>query len=85
MIQEAVFALAQTKIDSGVLPATHKVTTLGGLSTGAICATCDLPIRADAAELEIEWSRDGQRATARLHPACYAVWSEAVDRRRTDD
>jgi hypothetical protein len=80
MVQEPVFALAQTKIDSGVLPATRKVTTLGGLSGGAVCVACDRPIRVDSVELEIEWSRDGRRLTARLHPACYAVWSEAVER-----
>ncbi len=84
MIHEELLALAQTKIDSGALPATGDVTTLGGSGSGSVCAACDRPIETDNAELEIEWSQEGRTAVAQLHPACYAAWSVAVERLQTN-
>jgi len=84
MIHEKLLALAQAKIDTGDLPATGDVTTLGGSGSGAACAACERPIATDTAELEIEWSQGGRAAVARLHPPCYAAWSVAVERLQTD-
>jgi hypothetical protein len=46
------------------------------MGAGRICRGCDLPIKAQETQMEIELP-DGRRVV--LHRPCYAVWLELCD------
>jgi hypothetical protein len=50
---------ARAAVRDGKLPNHPPDRTWGGPDVGAACAVCDLPVRSDEKELEIEFARDG--------------------------
>lgn len=64
------------------LPDSHKVLTLGGPSTGSVCAFCASEIAAGGLEIEISWRHvDGRACNASFHPKCHSNWLSALRRK----
>jgi hypothetical protein len=70
---------ARQVVRNGKLPQRRPDRTWGGPGVGATCAVCDLPVRRDELEFEIEFARDDQDLDAWLdkfygHIRCFAAW-----------
>ena len=78
MTDKKLVKLCQARIQSGALPESIRVTTLGGYSAGSSCAACGQSIATNATELQLEWLNGGKPQQAQVHPTCYDAWAEAV-------
>ncbi len=59
-------------IERGRLPPRQTGEIAAGYGSGAACAACDEPIKAEQVEYEIkDWRTSGR---LHFHLACYAVW-----------
>ena len=72
-------AQARAAVRAGRLPPRVPDRTWGGPGVGALCAVCDLPVRKDEMELEIEFAHHGSNLEAGLdkyhvHIRCFAAW-----------
>jgi hypothetical protein len=56
--EESVREKARDALRSGKLPRRNPDRTWGGLGVGAMCTICDLPMRRDEMEFEIQFARD---------------------------
>jgi hypothetical protein len=68
---------ARAVVRDGKLPNRHPDRIWGGPGAGAACAVCELPVRSDEKDLEIEFSRDGGNPGLdrfHLHVRCFAAW-----------
>jgi hypothetical protein len=70
---------ARQTVRDGKLPRRRPDRTWGGPGVGAVCAVCELPVRKDELEFEIQFARDGQLEDAGLdkyhvHVRCFAAW-----------
>jgi|SRR4030095_2249983 hypothetical protein len=64
-------------IQAGKLPRRAPERTWGGSGVGADCAICDVPVKGDELELEMEYARDGNDDTLdkyHVHVRCFVVW-----------
>jgi hypothetical protein len=68
---------AHVAVREGKLPNRHPDRIWGGPGVGAACSVCDLPVRSDEKELEIEFARNGGNPGIdkfHLHVRCFAAW-----------
>jgi hypothetical protein len=68
---------ARAVIQSGKLPSRRPDHTRGGPGVGASCTVCDLPVKRDELEFEIQFEHDGDNpglAKFHVHIRCFAVW-----------
>lgn len=68
---------ARAAIASGKLPARRPDRTWGGPGVGALCAVCELPVKKDELEFEIQFARDGDNPGLdkfHVHVRCFAAW-----------
>jgi hypothetical protein len=65
---------ARAAIQSGRLPTRRPERTWGGRGSGAPCAICDVPVRRDDMELEIEFVAGRHVTVLRVHTKCFAAW-----------
>jgi hypothetical protein len=72
-------AKARAAVQSGKMPARGPDRTWGGPGVGAACAVCELPVKKDEMELEIEFAHDSGNPDTGLdkyhvHIRCFAAW-----------
>jgi hypothetical protein len=71
-------ARARSAIQDGKLPTRAPDRTWGGPGLGVACAICELPVKKDEMEFEIEFARDGNLDTGldkyHVHLRCFAAW-----------
>jgi hypothetical protein len=71
-------ARARSAIQDGKLPTRAPDRTWGGPGLGVACAICELPVKKDEMEFEIEFARDGNLDTGldkyHVHIRCFAAW-----------
>jgi hypothetical protein len=75
--EESVREKARDVLRSGKLPCRNPDRTWGGLGVGAMCTICDLPMRRDEMEFEIQFARDDGNPGLdkfHVHLQCFAVW-----------
>ena len=68
---------ARAIVRDGKLPNRPPDRIWGGPGVGAACTVCDLPVRIDEKELEIQFARDGDNPGLdkfHLHVRCFAAW-----------
>ena len=68
---------ARAAITSGKLPLRRPDRTWGGPGVGAACAVCELPVRTDELEFEIQFVHDGNDPGLdkyHVHVRCFAAW-----------
>ena len=67
---------ARQVLRDGKLPSRRPDRTWGGPGVGAACAICDLPLRRDELEFEIEFAReiDAELDKYHVHIRCFAAW-----------
>jgi hypothetical protein len=68
---------ARSAIENGKLPVCRPDRTWGGPGIGVTCAVCDLPVKKDESEFEIQFERDGDKPSLdrfHLHIRCFAAW-----------
>ena len=68
---------ARLVLQNGKLPARRPDRTWGGPGVGAPCSICELPVRRDEMEFEIQFERDGDLPGLdkyHLHVRCFAAW-----------
>jgi len=64
-------------VADGKLPARRPDRTWGGPGVGAACAVCELPVKSDQLEFEIQFARDGSDPGLdkyHVHIRCFAAW-----------
>jgi hypothetical protein len=59
---------------SGKLPARPAERVWGGRGSGAACSICNVPVRRDEVEFELEFFRAGETNTHHLHVDCFTAW-----------
>jgi|SRR5882724_184083 len=76
---------ARELIQAGTLPRRAPERTWGGSGVGADCAICNVPVKRDELELEIEYARDGKAEwdgnddtldKYHVHVRCFVVWEQ---------
>jgi len=72
----AMIQTARLRIAYGELPGHHPEMTLRGVSQGATCHLCRLPIVPHAVEVQFPDPRSTKVYV--LHPECHTAWSIAV-------
>jgi hypothetical protein len=68
---------ARAVVQSGKLPARSPDRTWGGPGVGAACAVCELPVKKDEMEFEIQFEHDGSNPGLdkfHVHLRCFAAW-----------
>ena len=68
---------ARDTVRNGKLPRRSPDRTWGGPGVGASCAVCELPVRRDELEFEIQFETDGAAPSLsrfHLHARCFAAW-----------
>jgi len=68
---------ARIAVRNGKLPARRPDRTWGGPGVGAICSVCELPVKKDELEFEIQFARDGDNPGLdkfHVHIRCFAAW-----------
>ena len=68
---------ARVALRNGKLPSRRPDRTWGGPGVGAQCPVCDLPVKRDELEFEIQFARDGDNPGLdkfHIHARCFAVW-----------
>jgi hypothetical protein len=77
MDDDGLRAKARVAIASGNLPAEFPNRMWGGSGTGATCVVCDLPIKRDDVEVDVEFDRDGDSPHVdkyEFHLPCLTAW-----------
>ncbi len=77
MEEQALRAKAREVLQAGNLPSRRPDRTWGGPGVGATCAVCDLSVRHDQMEFEIEFARGGDYPGLddyHVHMRCFAAW-----------
>lgn len=70
-------AKARAVVQNGKLPARRPDRTWGGPGVGAACAVCELPVKKDEMEFEIQFEYDGASPGLdkfHVHIRCFAAW-----------
>ncbi len=62
------------KVESGELPRTVPSQRWAGRATGSVCAGCDLPVRGEDVEVEVDIEHQGRRRVFVFHLHCEAIW-----------
>jgi hypothetical protein len=71
--------LARARIASGQMPDSLYATSLGGPSIGNSCVVCLKAIAPGAPEIEVKWTKPGQKDRSLvMHPLCFSAWSRSV-------
>jgi len=68
---------ARAVIRNGKLPARRPDRTWGGPGVGALCSVCELPVKKDELEFEIQFAHDGDSPGLdkfHVHIRCFAAW-----------
>jgi hypothetical protein len=75
---------AREAIQIGKLPIRHPDRTWGGPGVGAPCAVCELPVKKEEMEFEVQFARDGDHGDRQsgdrhfdifhIHVRCFAAW-----------
>jgi hypothetical protein len=68
---------ARSAVTNGKLPTRRPDRTWGGPGVGAACAVCELPVKNDELEFEIQFARDGSDPGLdkyHVHIRCFAAW-----------
>ena len=68
---------ARAAVEGGKLPNRRPDRTWGGPGVGAACSVCDLPVKKDEMELEIQFAHDGDSPGLdkfHIHIRCFAAW-----------
>ena len=65
---------ARTAIQAGKIPIGRPDRTWGGNGVGLPCVICDLRIKLDQLELEIEFERIGGFDVFHIHLRCFSAW-----------
>jgi hypothetical protein len=68
---------AGATVTNGKLPARRPDRTWGGPGVGAACAVCELPVKTDELECEIQFAHDGSNPGLdkyHVHIRCFAAW-----------
>ncbi len=66
---------ARAAIETGKLPTCRPDRTWGGRGVGVPCAICDVPVRPDEMELEMEFVAGGNHLKViHVHTKCFAAW-----------
>ena len=84
MDEQALREKARQVTRDGKLPNRRPDRTWGGPGVGAPCALCELPVRKEDLEFEIQFARDGSDPGLdkyHLHVRCFSVWE--LERGRT--
>lgn len=79
MDENTLRAKARQVLRDGKLPTRPPDRTWGGPGVGAACTICELPVKTDELEFEIQFARDGRHGDAGLdkyhvHIRCFAAW-----------
>jgi len=77
MDEAALRELVRRVIRRQEIPNRRPDRTWGGPGTGISCAICDVPVRKEDMELEIEFAFDGDKpgfAVYHVHVPCFAMW-----------
>jgi len=59
---------------TGKLPPRPPDRVWGGRGGGAPCSVCNVPIRREEVEFELEFLRAGEITTNHLHVDCFTAW-----------
>jgi hypothetical protein len=68
---------ARAAVQNGKLPARAPDRTWGGPGVGAACSVCELPVKEDELEFEIQFEHDGNNPGLdkfHVHIRCFAAW-----------
>jgi len=68
---------ARASVQNGKLPARAPDRTWGGPGVGAACSVCELPVKKDELEFEIQFEHDGANPGLdkfHVHIRCFAAW-----------
>jgi hypothetical protein len=75
---------AREAIQIGNLPSRHPDRTWGGPGVGAACPVCELPVKKEEMEFEVQFARDGSEGDRQggdrhfdifhIHVRCFAAW-----------
>ena len=68
---------ARAVVVNGKLPARRPDRTWGGPGVGAPCTVCELPVKKDELEFEIQFARDDDDPGLdkyHVHVRCFAAW-----------
>jgi hypothetical protein len=68
---------ARSAIENGRLPVCQPDRIWGGPGIGAPCAVCDLPVKKEEVEFEIQFERNGAKPSLdryHVHIRCFAAW-----------
>ena len=68
---------ARMVVRNGKLPARRPDRTWGGPGVGAPCSVCELPVKKDELEFEIQFAHDGDNPGLdkfHVHIRCFAAW-----------
>ena len=76
-IEQELEQRARQRIREGRLPATTHYRTWGGRGSNEPCALCDVVIRSDEVEYEIETLDAPGRRQYRFHFLCHDAWQYA--------
>jgi hypothetical protein len=77
---------ARAAIQNGRLPSRRPDRTWGGPGVGAVCSICELPVRKDELEFEIQFAHDGDNPRLdkfHVHIRCFAAWEFERSKSRT--
>ena len=77
---------ARAAIQNGKLPSRRPDRTWGGPGIGAVCSICELPVRKDELEFEIQFASDGDNPGLdkfHVHIRCFAAWEFERSKSRT--
>ena len=77
MDEDVLRGKARAALQTGRIPNRQPDRTLGRPGAGAHCAVCELPVRRDEMECEIEFASNGDDASVgevHVHIRCFAVW-----------
>jgi hypothetical protein len=68
---------ARVAIERGKLPSRRPDLAWGGPGVGSLCAVCDLPVKRDEMQFEIQFARGGDNPGLDrfdVHIRCFAAW-----------
>lgn len=65
---------AREVVLTGKLPPRPPERVWGGPGGGAACSICNVPVRRDEVEFELEFFRAGEISTHHLHAECFTAW-----------
>jgi hypothetical protein len=77
MDEQTIREKARAVLETGKVPRRHPDRTWGGPGVGAVCTICEVPVRRDEMEFEIQFARDGGNPGLdkfHVHLQCFAAW-----------